>query len=137
VDNPNLRFHFLSDFDREMISVIKKYNILENFYPQRKHINTNDQVLAFERGELLLIFNFNPTKSFPDYGVRCSSGIYKVVLDTDLLTFGGQERVNDKITYRAIPEKNYAPDYMLRIYIPSRTALVLKRGKTKNIYDLK
>jgi 1,4-alpha-glucan branching enzyme len=136
VDHPDLRFHYLSDFDREMIRTIKKYNVLENCYPVKKHCNTNDQVLAFERGELLFIFNFNPVKSFPDYGVRCSAGIYKVILDTDLSKFGGQERVNNKITYRAIPEKNYSPDYMLRIYIPSRIALVLKRNKTKNIYDL-
>ena len=137
VDNHELKFHYLSDFDHDMVFLIKEHKVLKNNYPVRKHINTTDQVLAYERGDLLFIFNFNPSISFPDYGVRCTKGLYQIKLDTDARNYGGQDRINKNISYRAIPEKNFAPDYMLRIYIPSRTALVLKREKTKSIYDLK
>lgn len=137
VDNYELKFHYLSDFDHDMVYLIKEHKVLENNYPVRKHINTTDQVLAYERGDLLFIFNINPSISFPDYGVRCTKGLYQIKLDTDARNYGGQDRINKNISYRAVPEKNFAPDYMLRIYIPSRTALVLKREKTKSIYDLK
>ena len=137
VENKGLKFHYLSDFDRDMLLTIKHYNILEKYYPIRKHVNTDDQVLAFERGELLFVFNFNPMRSFPDYGVRCSAGLYNIILDTDLSAYGGQDRINSNMAYRSVPEKTFSPDYMLRIYIPSRTAMVLKRGRIKTIYDLR
>ena len=137
VDNKELRYHFLSDFDREMIKVIKKHHTLEKYQPKGKYINSPDKVLAFERGELLFIFNFNPDSSFPDYGIRCSPGKYEVILNTDSAIFGGHERVNMDISYRSIPEKTFAPDYMLKIYIPSRTAIVLKRKPLKSVHDLR
>jgi len=136
VDNTDLKYHYLSDFDREMIDMFKKYQLLEKYCPIRKHVNTRDQILAFERGELLFIFNFNPVKSFPGYGIRCSAGKYAVILDTDASRFGGQERVDTGLTYRALPEKTFTPDYMLKIYIPARTAIVLKKEKVKRVHDL-
>lgn len=136
LNNPDLKYHYLSDFDKEMIKVTKKYKILENSYPIRKHANIKDQILAFERGNLFFIFNFNPDISFPDYGIRCSAGSYHVILDTDDEIFGGQNRVDRNISYRAVPEKSYAPDYMFKIYLPARTALVLKKEKSKTVHDM-
>jgi 1,4-alpha-glucan branching enzyme len=137
VDNKELRFHYLGDFDREMINVIKSYQILDsNHYPHKKHANTNDQVLSFERGELLFVFNFNPVTSFPNYGIPCKRGVYKIILDTDSEMYGGQGRIDKNIEYKTVPEKSFAPDFMLKIYIPARTALVFKKGKLKSIYDL-
>jgi 1,4-alpha-glucan branching enzyme len=137
VDNKELRFHYLGEFDREMINVIKSYQILDsNHYPHKKHANTNDQVLSFERGELLFVFNFNPVTSFPNYGIPCKRGVYKIILDTDSEVFGGQGRIDKNIEYKTVPEKSFAPDFMLKIYIPARTALVFKKGKLKSIYDL-
>lgn len=38
-----------------------------------------DKVIVCERGDLVFIFNFNPTQSFSDYGVGCrDAGSYKV-----------------------------------------------------------
>lgn len=136
MDNKELRYHYLSDFDREMIKMTKDYELLEKHYPIRKHVNTRDQILAFERGNLLFIFNFNPSISFPDYGIRCTAGRYKIILDTDDVKFGGQDRIDRNILYRAIPERTFAPDYMLKIYLPSRTALVLEKGRIKRVHDL-
>lgn len=136
VDNPDLRYHFLSDFDRDMINIVKKFRLLEDYYPLLKHANTTDQILAFERGPLFFIFNFNPVMSFPNYGIRCSAGRYHTIFDTDDERYGGQNRIDRNISYRAIPEKNFIPDYMFKIYLPARTALVLKKEKVKGIYDL-
>ena len=135
-DNQELKYHYLSDFDREMISLITKFSLLDKYWPIRKHVHTKDQILAFERGNLLFVFNFNPDKSFPDYGVRCSAGKYEVILDTDDSKFGGQDRVDKTLSYRTTPEKTYAPDYMLKIYLPARTAQVLKRSLVKRVHDL-
>ena len=38
-----------------------------------------DKVIVCERGDLVFVFNFNPTQSFTDYRVGCkNSGSYKV-----------------------------------------------------------
>ncbi len=134
-ENKDLRFHFLADFDKEMLQIIKFYSVLSKHSPVKKHIVISDQVLAFERGNLLFVFNFNPLNSFPNYGIRCSPGKYEVILDTDSIAFGGQGRVDHSIIYRAVPEKSFYPDYMLRIYLPSRTALVFKREKVRSVHD--
>lgn len=136
LEDKNLRFHYLADFDKAMLRLISSFNLFRKYFPVRKYAAASDQVLAFERGNLLFIFNFNPTRSFPDYGVRCAAGKYQVVLDTDSLLFGGQGRIDNSIKYRALPEKSFYPDYMLRIYLPSRTAVVLKREKTRSVHSL-
>ncbi len=39
----------------------------------------NDKVVVCERGDLVFVFNFHPTKSYKDYGVGCkNAGSYKV-----------------------------------------------------------
>jgi len=47
----------------------------------------DDQVLAFMRGSLLFVFNFNPSKSFTDYGILAPEGKYVNVLDSDAEKF--------------------------------------------------
>ena len=57
--------------------------------------NDGDQVLAFGRGNLVFVFNFNPTRSFQDYGFLVPSGSYRIVLDSDSTDFGGFGRIDD------------------------------------------
>ena len=39
-----------------------------------------DKVIICERGDLVFVFNFNPSQSFTDYKVGCkNSGSYKVL----------------------------------------------------------
>ena len=133
--NHELRYHFLSDFDRSMINSGKKYRLLSTPLPEIRHVNTADQVLAFERAGLLFIFNFNPVKSFPDYGLACNAGRYEVILSTDDPNFGGQGRIDEKIQYGTFPQKTFYTGYMLKIYLPSRTGIVLKSKAIKSVHD--
>lgn len=134
MDNQDLKYHFLSDFDVAMISLAKQYNIFSDGIVARRHIDSGDQVLAFERANLLFIFNFNPYKSYPDYGLSCVQGKYRVRLSTDSHEYGGQDRIDKNLNYRTVPEWKYAPNQMLKIYLPSRTAVVLEKMKIKSVY---
>ena len=58
----------------------------------------DDQVLAFKRGEYVFVFNFNPYKSFSDYGILAPAGEYKVVLSTDNPDFGGYGNIDENPT---------------------------------------
>lgn len=136
VDNKDLKYHFLGDFDMEMIKLIKKFNLLSHPEIYLRHVNPADQVLAFERAGLYFVFNFNPVKSFTDYGLSARAGKYKLHLSSDDPSFGGQGRIDMNILYRTFPERSYTPNQMLKVYLPSRTALVFELTQVKNVDNL-
>lgn len=130
VDNKELDYHFLGDFDREMLRTLKMERSIQNKPVQEIWHNDGDQILAYMRGDLLFVFNFNPTKSFTDYGFLVPTGSYDVVLNTDAKTFGGNGLADDSMTHLT----NYDPAYVdehkewLKLYIPARSAVVLKKN---------
>lgn len=125
VDDHLLRYKFLNEFDRAMHTLEAKYEWLKTgqFVSLK---NEGDKVIVFERGNLLWIFNFNPTKSFTDYRVGTSWNTpHRVALDSDAEIFGGHKRVDDNGVYYPVEEPwNERPNY-IQVYIPCRTALVL------------
>jgi 1,4-alpha-glucan branching enzyme len=126
-EDHELKFHWLSDFDREMIDFIRKNSLLDvpgvNFIFENKA----DQILAYQRGEFLFVFNFNPVQSFTNYGIPLDPGKYKIVLNTDSGWFGGQDRVDDDFHYYTLPSENNMVKHQLKLYLPARTAVVLKK----------
>ncbi|MBN2275019.1 MAG: alpha amylase C-terminal domain-containing protein [Bacteroidales bacterium] len=134
VDDHLLKYHFLGDFDRDMIALFKEEEILKQDYCYLYLDNRADQVLAFSRKEFLFVFNFNPFRSFKDYGIKVEGGKYKTVLNTDNEKYGGFGNVDESIIhYTQRSGKISAPDY-LKLYMPSRTGMVLRHLKTPKIY---
>ena len=136
MDNPDLKYHYLGDFDRDMINLIKEFHLLSHPHVQLRHANPVDMVLGFERGNLYFAFNFHPEKSYTGYGLSAIPGNYKIHLSTDSRTYGGQERIDPNLNYRTFPERSYTPNQMLKIYLPSRTAVVMERTKIKTVNNL-
>ena len=130
VDNPDLDYKFLGDFDHDMLQTLKLEKDFQKTPVQEIWHNDGDQILAYMRGDLIFVFNFNPTKSFTDYGFLVPIGAYDVVLNTDSTKYGGNGFADDSITHLT----NYDPLYMadrkewLKLYIPARTAVVLKKN---------
>ncbi|NLF24758.1 MAG: 1,4-alpha-glucan-branching enzyme, partial [Deltaproteobacteria bacterium] len=125
-DNPELQYHRLADFDVAMLTLAKDYKILQRNGAQRLYSHVSDQVLAFSRAGLIFVFNLNPCRSFTDYRIPAPPGKYRLIFDTDQTAFGGNGRLQQNYTYRATPirENEYVKFY-LRLYLPTRTALVL------------
>ncbi len=136
VDNPDLRFHLMADFDREMIALHKKYGFLDQLWCNKLFDNLGDQILAYERGMLLFVFNFNPSHSFTDYGFQVTPGKYTIVLDTDDKAFGGVGNVDHTVIYYAQRMGGVSGSNWLKLYLPARTALVLKRVPPPSIYNV-
>lgn len=127
-DDPELKFHWLYDFDKEMIRLIRDHKILTIPSVDLVFENKPDIVFAFHRGLFLFVFNFNPVKSFTDYGIPLGPGKYKVVLSTDSGVFGGFDRIDEDLTYYTIPEDGRTSQHYLKLYLPARTAVVLKKS---------
>jgi 1,4-alpha-glucan branching enzyme len=135
LDDPLLKYHYLADFDREMIRFLRKSRIYDHQFCHLINENGADQVLAFIRGDYLFVFNFNPVRSFTDYGINAGSGKYKIVLNTDNKSYGGNGHVDEMITYHArnAVKKHGAP-YYVHLYLPSRSALVFEKKPTPGVY---
>ena len=90
-DDDHLRYHFLNDFDAKMQWTEEKYGWLHapQAYLTLKH--DGDKVVAFERANVLWIFNFHPSQSYSDYRVGVeNAGTYRIVVNTDNPAYGGR-----------------------------------------------
>ncbi|MBO7471470.1 MAG: alpha amylase C-terminal domain-containing protein [Bacteroidaceae bacterium] len=131
VDNKELCYHYLGDFDRQMIKTLKKYRSFEKQAVVEIWHNDGDQVLAFRRGDLLFFFNFNPFSSYCDYGFMVEQGAYEYILNTDNPDFGGNGFNDDKLIHYTVYDHHLARDNKgwLKLYLPTRTACVLRKIK--------
>jgi 1,4-alpha-glucan branching enzyme len=130
VDNHDLCYHWLGDFDRDMLKVIKGVRNFQSKPVVEIWHNDGDQVLAFMRGDLIFVFNFSPTQSFSDYGFLVPTGSYDVVLNTDATMYGGHGFADDSVTHFTNFDPLYVKDRKewLKLYIPARSAVVLKKN---------
>lgn len=127
-ENTELKYHWLYDFDKEMIQFINENKLLTIPSVDFVMENKPDQILAFHRGLFLFVFNFNPTQSFTDYGIPLGAGKYKVILNTDSGRFGGNDLVDESLSYYTLPSAGISSQHYLKLYLPARSALVLKKN---------
>ncbi len=130
VDNPSLRYRFLGAFDRDMVALLRGAKLFEDPWPYMLYKNHDDQVLAFRRGGLFFVFNFNPSRSFADYRIDADPGEYNVLLSSDFDAYGGFNRVDTSLAYFTMKDgQEYYDPHVLTLYLPSRVALVLQRRR--------
>ncbi|MDR1595125.1 MAG: alpha amylase C-terminal domain-containing protein [Prevotellaceae bacterium] len=122
-DDTNLRYRFLAEFDKAMISIVRQENFFD-YEPFALSINNEAQVLIFKRGDIVFFFNFNPNESFTDYAIEIDKGSYTIILNSDSPTFNGFDRIDENYPY---PTHTYYKQQLLKVYLPARTAFVMKK----------
>ena len=126
VDNPDLKYQFLNEFDGSMILVLRENEILNANGAIERNIDEENKVIIFERNNLVFVFNFSVDQSIPDYKFTIDqSGSYKIVLNSDEAKFGGHDRIENNTIFKS-QEDEYGTSW-LSIYCTNRTALVLKK----------
>ncbi len=130
-DDPTLRFKALADFDEAMVKAVAANRSARGKAAVKLAANEPDKVLAFARGDLLFVFNFNPTRSFEGYGIMVPPGTkWKHLFDTDEERFGGQGKIAPGQEYvPALVEDRGELVQQTKLYLPARTAIVLKRSR--------
>lgn len=127
VDDTHLKYQFLALFDRDMITLAKRARLLESPAATLILEHSSDRILAFMRAGLLFVFNFHPTTSFSDYRMEVPPGKYMAVLDSDEKKYGGHGRIRPDQEYFTMPERTLGGiKHWIRLYLPTRTALVLR-----------
>ncbi len=130
--NPTLRYMGLDRFDQAMIALLSAGDLPTGAIKPLLKMES-DQVLAFERGSYLFVFNFHPANSYTGYGIGVDPAEYRIVLDTDSTDFGGFGRIDHRITYDAVPLGKVGSGYQVLLYLPNRVGLVLKKIPPKRV----
>ncbi len=131
LDNEELCYHWLADFDREMLSVLRKQKSVQRTAVVEIWHNDGDQVLAFQRGDLIFAFNFSPNRSYDGYGFMVKEGKYEYLLNTDAKQFGGNGLNDDSVEHFTNWDRQLARSGKgwLKLYLPARSACVLQKAK--------
>jgi len=125
VDNPDLKYQFLAEFDKVMIKVLKENKIMSSLFGNQLNVDEENKTIAFERNHLIFVFNFHSSNSIPDYKFPVpKSGEYRLILNSDDFAFGGHGRIDPNTTYIS---RNDGSGNKLSIYNTNRTAQVFKR----------
>ncbi len=133
VDRQDLQYRFLNAFDNAMVGLVAHVHNFQSKAIQKLWEKDDDQVLAFMRGDYTFVFNFSPFKSYEGYGILAPAGSYVTVLSTDNPGFGGFGNVDESVTHFTVPDPLYTPAGLgrLMLYLPARTAIVLRKRRTR------
>lgn len=125
VDNEDLKFKYMNEWDKAMVTLIKKEHTLKEHDTHQLNMDTHNKVMIFKKGKLIFVFNISPTNSVADYKFFVpEAGEYKLVLNSDNAKFGGHDRIDERISYYTMEEDGVNK---LSIYTPNRTVLVFKK----------
>jgi len=122
-ENGMLKYQWLNDFDQAMVSLTKENRMFDQRMGDLLLNKQPEKMLAFYRNGLLFAFNFHPSQSLANVLVPVPQpGEYTVALSTDDGCYGGWDQIQH-ITY---PTKMFSGLHYVEIYLPARTAVVLK-----------
>ncbi len=122
-DNGFLKYQWLGDFDEDMIALSKGSRIFDQRMGDLLLSKRPEKMLAFYRHGLLFAFNFHPSMSLTNVLIPVPKpGEYTVALCTDDAKYGGF----GQIAHMAYPTKDFDGVHYVELYLPARTAVVLK-----------
>ena len=122
-DNPELRYQYLNAFEKAVVAMAKKQKVIGSWDNQLA-LDNGAKTLVYQKGNAVFAFNLHPTNSYDGLWLPMpESGDYQVIMSTDDYCFGGQGRIYHQ-TY-ATETQDGKPGF--KLYLPSRTAVVLKK----------
>ena len=122
-NNEMLKYQWLNDFDHDMIHLTKENNMFAQRMGDLLLNKQPEKMLAFYRKGLLFAFNFHHSNSLTNLLIPVPNpGEYAVALSTDDGKYGGWDQIQH-ITY---PTKLFDGQHYVEVYLPARTAVVLK-----------
>ena len=127
-DNGFLKYQWLGDFDQDMIALAKRNDLFEQRMADLRLLKEPEKTIVFYRKGLLFAFNFHPDKSLTNVLVPVPGNAdYTVKISSDDEKYGGQNLVEHMV----YPAKEFDGKFYVELYLPARTAVVLKEGKIR------
>lgn len=126
--NDYLKYQWLAEFDHDMIKLTKNNAIFKQHMADLLLLKEPEKVIAFYRKGLLFAFNFNPSESYTNVLIPVPANAdYTLRLSSDDEQYGGQNLV----AHMKYPVKKFDGQYFVELYLPARTAVVLKEGRIR------
>jgi 1,4-alpha-glucan branching enzyme len=123
VDNGELKYSWLAEFDRELMEFAARFSLLSTPPAQLLHLDQDQKIIVAERANLIFVFNFSVANSIFGYSMHVpGSETRKLVFDTDPMQTGGHGRVDHRFDYPVTAEG------LMQIYTPSRSGLVYAKS---------
>ncbi|MFK7852395.1 MAG: alpha-amylase family glycosyl hydrolase [Akkermansiaceae bacterium] len=120
VDNPDLKYHWLAKWDRDLVTLAKEKNILQSPPANLLHIDHENKIIIAERANLIFVINLSAGNSIPGYGVTPhQQTTHKLLLDSDEKKYGGHNRIDHSVDYPILQ------DNQIKFYTTSRSVIVL------------
>ena len=122
-NNGYLKYEWLDKFDKDLVQVTKDSKMFEQKMADLLLMKAPEQTIVFGRKDLIFALNFHYAHSLKDVLVPIrEKADYEVVMCSDDKTYGGQDLVQHMV-YEA---KTFDDQHFIQLYIPARTAIVLK-----------
>ena len=124
VDNPNLKYRFMGDFDKAMLDFVKRHPVMQTPPAWMLLADEENKTVVYERGNLIFVFNWGPN-SLPDYVIPVKqTGDYGIVLTTDDKAFGGFGNIDKNTRF---PSEQKEDGITMKVYNVSRVATVYQK----------
>ena len=126
-DNGYLKYQWLNDFDHDMVHTCKNHKIFQQQMANLMLMKAPEQTLCFARMDLFFAFNFHPSNSLQNVLVPVYSNSKEFVVEftSDDEKYGGFNQIEHQI----YPVKEFNGQRFVELYIPARTAIVLREIK--------
>ena len=126
-DNGFLKYQWLNDFDHDMVHTCKNHKIFWQQMANLMLMKAPEQTLCFARMDLFFVFNFHPSNSLQNVLVPVYSNSKEFVVEftSDDEKYGGY----NQIAHQVYPVKEFNGQRFVELYIPARTAIVLREIK--------
>ena len=122
-NNGYLKYEWLDKFDKDLVKVTKDSNMFDQKMADLLLMKGPEQTVVFGRKDLMFALNFHYAHSLKDVLVPIrEKADYEVVMCSDDEAYGGQELVKHMV-YEA---KTFDDQHFIQLYIPARTAIILK-----------
>ena len=128
-DNGLLKYQWLNDFDYDMVHLCKRHKIFRQGMANLMLMKAPEQMLCFARCDLFFVFNFHASNSLEHILIPVYPDTKELVVkfSSDDEKYGGFSQV-EHMTY---PVKEFDGVRYAELYIPARTAIVLREVKEK------
>ena len=127
-ENGFLKYQWLGEFDKDMVALTKRNSMFDQRMADLCLLKEPEKIIAFYRKGLLFAFNFHPSNSLTNILVPVPNNAdYTVKLCSDDEKYGGQNLVE----YMTYPAKEFDGKFYVELYLPARTAVVLKEGRIR------
>jgi len=111
-----------------MIHLAKSHHLLGSQSASLLHEHNDNKIITFLRADLMFVFNFHPNRSYVDYPVSAPPGKYRMIFNSDAAEYGGHDRLKkNQMHFTKKKESDNFQPHQLSLYLPTRTAFILKK----------